>query len=42
MREIICLHVGQAGVQVASDLWELFALEHSLLPDGTEQVKFSK
>ena len=28
MREIISLHVGQAGVQVGNACWELFCLEH--------------
>jgi len=28
MREVISIHVGQAGVQVGSACWELFCLEH--------------
>mmetsp|Transcript_12507 Transcript_12507/g.38186 ORF Transcript_12507/g.38186 Transcript_12507/m.38186 type:complete len:447 (+) Transcript_12507:368-1708(+) len=35
MREIISLHIGQAGVQVANSCWELFCLEHGITPDGT-------
>ncbi|KAF6005433.1 hypothetical protein CCYA_CCYA01G0106 [Cyanidiococcus yangmingshanensis] len=35
MREVISLHIGQAGVQVANACWELFCLEHGILPDGT-------
>lgn len=35
MREIISLHIGQAGVQVANSCWELYCLEHGILPDGT-------
>ncbi|CAD8184732.1 unnamed protein product [Paramecium octaurelia] len=35
MREIISLHIGQAGLQIGNSLWELFCLEHSIQPDGT-------
>jgi tubulin alpha len=28
MREVLSIHVGQAGVQVGSACWELFCLEH--------------
>jgi len=35
MREIVSLHVGQAGVQLGSDCWELFCLEHGVSKDGT-------
>lgn len=34
MREIISLHIGQAGVQTGSASWELFCLEHGVEPDG--------
>ncbi|PFH37502.1 alpha tubulin TUBA1 [Besnoitia besnoiti] len=34
MKEIICLHVGQAGVQMGDACWELFCLEHGIHPDG--------
>lgn len=33
-REIISLHIGQAGVQFGSDCWELFGQEHSIGLDG--------
>lgn len=33
--ELICIHIGQAGVQVGSICWELFCLEHGINPDGT-------
>ncbi|KAK4882347.1 hypothetical protein RN001_005666 [Aquatica leii] len=33
-REVIQLHVGQAGVQIASACWELYCLEHGIQPDG--------
>jgi len=35
MREIISIHIGQAGVQTGDACWELFCLEHGILPDGT-------
>ncbi|KAJ8263842.1 hypothetical protein GJAV_G00141920, partial [Gymnothorax javanicus] len=34
-RECISIHIGQAGVQMGNSCWELYCLEHSLLPDGT-------
>ncbi|GKT36870.1 Alpha-tubulin [Aduncisulcus paluster] len=34
MREVICIHVGQAGVQIGNACWELFCLEHGIQPDG--------
>jgi len=34
MREIISIHVGQAGVQIGNACWELYALEHGLSADG--------
>jgi len=34
MREIISLHIGQAGVQVGNSCWELYCLEHNIQPDG--------
>jgi tubulin alpha len=34
MREIICIHIGQAGSQTGNAAWELFCLEHGILPDG--------
>jgi len=35
MREIISVHIGQAGVQIGNSCWELYCLEHGILPDGT-------
>jgi len=35
MREVISLHIGQAGIQVGNACWELFCLEHGIQPDGT-------
>eukprot|EP00027_Filamoeba_sp_ATCC50430_P011437 CAMPEP_0168551048 /NCGR_PEP_ID=MMETSP0413-20121227/5962_1 /TAXON_ID=136452 /ORGANISM="Filamoeba nolandi, Strain NC-AS-23-1" /LENGTH=455 /DNA_ID=CAMNT_0008581543 /DNA_START=61 /DNA_END=1425 /DNA_ORIENTATION=+ len=37
MREIISLHVGQAGVQTGNSCWELFCLEHGLDNTGAAQ-----
>ena len=34
MREVISLHVGQAGVQIGNACWELYCLEHDINPDG--------
>ncbi|EJW88082.1 tubulin alpha-1C chain, partial [Wuchereria bancrofti] len=30
MREVISLHIGQAGVQIGGVCWELFCLEHGI------------
>lgn len=30
MREVISIHVGQAGVQIGNACWELYTLEHGL------------
>ena len=34
MSEVISLHLGQAGVQIGQSLWELYCLEHGILPSG--------
>jgi tubulin alpha len=34
MREVIAIHVGQAGLQIGNACWELFCLEHNISPDG--------
>ena len=34
MREVISIHVGQAGIQVGNACWELYLLEHGIRPDG--------
>src|SRR5690625_1988310 len=41
MRECISIHVGQAGVQMGNACWELYCLEHDLLPDGTPNPEAS-
>ncbi|CAG9787548.1 unnamed protein product [Diatraea saccharalis] len=33
-KEVIHIHIGQAGVQVANACWELYCLEHAVRPDG--------
>ena len=33
-REVINVHVGQAGVQMGNACWELYCLEHGIAPDG--------
>ena len=35
MRQVISIHIGQAGAQVGSTCWELFCLEHGISPDGS-------
>ena len=35
MREVVSIHVGQAGVQIGNSCWELYCLEHGIQPDGT-------
>ena len=34
MREVISVHVGQAGVQMGNSCWELYCLEHGIQPNG--------
>ena len=34
MREVISLHIGQAGTQIGNACWELYCLEHGIKPDG--------
>ena len=34
MREVVSIHVGQAGVQMGNACWELYCLEHGIQPDG--------
>ncbi|XP_073975586.1 uncharacterized protein isoform X2 [Rhodnius prolixus] len=36
MKEIITLHLGQTGVQVADPLWRLMSTEHNIAIDGTQ------
>uniref|UniRef100_A0A0A9VWL8 Tubulin alpha chain n=1 Tax=Lygus hesperus TaxID=30085 RepID=A0A0A9VWL8_LYGHE len=34
MKEIVHVHIGQTGVQIASAVWELYCLEHGIMPNG--------
>ncbi|KAK9687576.1 alpha-tubulin [Basidiobolus ranarum] len=38
MREVISVHVGQAGIQIGNACWELYCLEHGIQPDGQMTV----
>jgi tubulin alpha len=42
MREVISLHIGQAGIQVANACWELYCLEHGINPDGSVSYEKNK
>jgi len=39
MREVISLHIGQAGIQIGNTSWELYCVEHGLMPDGTKKAE---
>ena len=39
VREVLCLHVGQAGIQMGNACWELFCLEHGIRPNGLMDLK---
>lgn len=34
-REVIQLHIGQAGNQIAHSCWQLYCFEHGIYPDGS-------
>ncbi|KAK7097014.1 tubulin alpha-1B chain-like [Littorina saxatilis] len=34
MKEVISIHLGQSGCQVGNACWELYCLEHGIMPDG--------
>jgi len=34
MRECLLIHLGQAGCQIGNACWELFCLEHGIMPNG--------
>ncbi|KAK0416879.1 hypothetical protein QR680_012732 [Steinernema hermaphroditum] len=38
MREVISVHVGQAGVQIGNSCWELYCLEHGIEPSGLKSA----
>ena len=37
MEQIICIHIGQAGIQIGIELWKLFMREHGLDYNGFVQ-----
>jgi len=39
MKELLSLHVGQAGVQIGNACWELYCMEHSISSDGYKVTK---
>ena len=39
MREIISIHLGQAGVQIGESCWSLLSLEHGIEPNGEKNLK---
>ena len=34
-RELLSIHIGQAGLSVGNSCWELYCMEHGINPDGT-------
>ncbi|KAN0009579.1 hypothetical protein ACTFIU_006874 [Dictyostelium citrinum] len=42
MREIISIHIGQAGIQVGNSCWELYCLEHGIDKDGTFKKDYKR
>ncbi|OQS54413.1 TUB1 [Ecytonucleospora hepatopenaei] len=40
MREVISIHIGQAGVQIGNACWELYCREHGINPDGSPSDSF--
>jgi len=42
MREVISIHIGQAGVQMGNACWELYCLEHGIHPDGSIPAEYQE
>uniref|UniRef100_A0A0N4ZSE8 Tubulin alpha chain n=1 Tax=Parastrongyloides trichosuri TaxID=131310 RepID=A0A0N4ZSE8_PARTI len=42
MREVVSIHIGQAGCQIGNACWELYCLEHGIQPDGTSPSQAQK
>ena len=40
MREVISIHLGQAGCQIGNACWELYCLEHGIQPDGFKPMDY--
>ncbi len=34
MREVVSIHIGQAGIQIGNTCWELYCIEHGIQPNG--------
>merc|ERR1712226_242017 len=39
-REVVSIHIGQAGCQMGNACWELYCLEHGIAPDGFMAVNW--
>lgn len=33
-RETLSIHIGQAGIQIGSELWKLYSIEHGISASG--------
>merc|ERR1712080_152949 len=42
MRELLSIHLGQAGIQIGNACWELYCKEHGINVDGTPSENFEK
>lgn len=42
MREIISIHIGQAGVQIGNACWELYCKKHGISTDGRPNENFGQ
>jgi tubulin alpha len=42
MREIVSVHLGQAGCQTGNACWELYCLEHGIQPDGIQPYGYTQ
>lgn len=36
-REALSIHIGQAGIQIGSELWKLYSIEHGISADGKRE-----
>lgn len=36
-REVLSVHIGQAGIQIGSELWKLYSIEHGISADGKRE-----
>ena len=42
LQEVVNVHVGQAGVQLGNAVWELYCLEHGIMPNGMLAQRMGK